>query len=814
MNKLFSLLHRHPYIIALLITVTTAYSAWYGQRHFEVNADLSSLVKQEGEWVDNLERINQTFPDIGNVLVLVSSDSAQSAEAAKNYTQQLAAEFRQHSVFTDVFAPSTFEWFDEYALGFIDEVDFSKLRDEFEYQLGPAIVSARMQSLEQYFVLLAENGQNLQSPLNPLLEAATGEQVAWETRLSDVVSVPRNYVVTLTAEPDNSEKNPNQQVITKVEQVLASVEPPQGVSVEYTGQTPLDYDEIKDANDSIALAGSASLFGLLLILAIGIRSFRVIVACYITVLIGLTWTFAAGLAVVGHYSTISIVFMVMFIGLAVDFAIHLCLHIQELRAGGQDNQTAIKHALKHSFRPLGLCALSSAIGFMSFYPTAYSGLGELGVISAMGMILGLIATFVVIPLFFELFGYPKVKHQVNHGFGLRYGAWLESQRNWVVMLSLALFIVMGWGATKFKFDFSTLVLKNPESSSVLSLSRLQELGLGSSYQLYAIASDDAQAQHWQSELVVLDTVSSVTIANDFLPSDWTDRQAKLNQAVAGITPLEPMSYEAFRSLALDQQWSKAEALPEQFPAQNAMLLFAGTQDLAGAMVAKPAPSIDQIPQDLLSRFVSEQGQYLLTIVPNGDMTNVASVKEFIEQVQEIAPNASGRAVAEQEVGKIIVGAFQMAIVIAVVAITLLLTTTIRRAKDIALIFIPLTLASLTTLGMMHWLNLSLNMANIIVIPLIFGLGVDNGIHIVNRFRSVGNIHAFFATSTPKASVVSCLSTLMTFGALILAQHQGMHSIGVVLTIALSSILVYSLVLLPVTLELTRDVTNEQMRVTS
>lgn len=814
MNKLFSLLHRHPYIIALLIAVTTAYSAWYGQRHFEVNADLSSLVKQEGEWVDNLERINQTFPDTGNVLVLVSSDSAQSAEAAKTYTQQLAAEFRQHSVFTDVFAPSTFEWFDEYALGFIDEADFSKLRDEFEYQLGPAIVSARMQSLEQYFALLAENGQNLQSPLNPILEAATGEQVAWETRLSDVVSVPRNYVVTLTAEPDNSEKNPNQQVITKVEQVLASVERPKGVSVEYTGQTPLDYDEIKDANDSIALAGSASLFGLLLILAIGIRSFRVIVACYITVLIGLTWTFAAGLAVVGHYSTISIVFMVMFIGLAVDFAIHLCLHIQELRAGGQDNQTAIKHALKHSFRPLGLCALSSAIGFMSFYPTAYSGLGELGVISAMGMILGLIATFVVIPLFFELFGYPKVKHQVNHGFGLRYGAWLESQRKWVVMLSLALFIVMGWGATKFKFDFSTLVLKNPESSSVLSLSRLQELGLGSSYQLYAIASDDAQAQHWQSELVVLDTVSSVTIANDFLPSDWTDRQAKLNQAVAGITPLEPMSYEAFRALALDQQWSKAEALPEQFPVQNAMLLFVGTQDLAGAMVPKPAPSIDQIPQDLLSRFVSEQGQYLLTIVPNGDMTNVASVKEFIDQVQEIAPNASGRAVAEQEVGKIIVGAFQMAIVIAVVAITLLLTTTIRRAKDIALIFIPLTLASLTTLGMMHWLNLSLNMANIIVIPLIFGLGVDNGIHIVNRFRSVGNIHAFFATSTPKASVVSCLSTLMTFGALILAQHQGMHSIGVVLTIALSSILVYSLVLLPVTLELTRDVNNEQMRVAS
>jgi predicted RND superfamily exporter protein len=90
-----------------------------------------------------------------------------------------------------------------------------------------------------------------------------------------------------------------------------------------------------------------------------------------------------------------------------------------------------------------------------------------------------------------------------------------------------------------------------------------------------------------------------------------------------------------------------------------------------------------------------------------------------------------------------------------------------------------------------------------VIPLIFGLGVDNGIHIVKRFRAVRNLTAFFRTSTPKASLVSCLTTLATFGALIVADHQGMHSIGLVLTIALSCILVFSLTLLPLLLEVTK-----------
>ncbi|MDR9827599.1 efflux RND transporter permease subunit [Vibrio sp. FNV 38] len=812
MNRLFSLLQRHAYISAFLILALTAYSSWYGQRHFAVNADLSSLVEQEGEWVDNLQEIGATFPNTGNVLVLISSDSDDKATAiaAKEYTSKLASAFNQEAIFTDVFTPSTLAWFDQYALGFISDDDFSQLVGQFEYQIAPAVMSAKMQSIEQYFAQLIEAGDEVSEPLTPIITAASGENVDWQAQLQQSMTVPKNYLLTLTAEPDNGLKNPNQQVIAKLDEIIHSVDKPTGISVAYTGQTPLDYDEIKDANDSIALAGSASLVGLLLILAIGIRSVRVIAACYLTVLIGLTWTFAAGLAVVGHYSTISIVFMVMFIGLAVDFAIHLCLHVQELRASGEDNQTALAHAMKHSIRPLGLCALSSGFGFMSFYPTAYTGLGELGIISAMGMLLGLLATFTVIPLFFRFFGFPTVRHRVDHGFGKCYGAWLAKQSKVVISIAVLLFFVMAFGANQFKFDFSTLVLKNPDSMSVSSLNRLQTLGLGSSYQLYAVADDRIQAQQWKSDLIKLDSVSGVTVASDFLPQKWQERQNTLASVMSRASVLDPVDYATLRKTALDEQWAQAELLPDSFAPQNGAHLFVGTQSLAQSMTPQPIPNVADIPVELLSRYVSADDRYLLMIVPSEDMTHVDSVQRFIEQVHSVAPGASGRAVAEQQVGEIIVSAFQMAIVIAIVAITILLATTIRSARDIALIFIPLTLASLTTLGMMHWLNLSMNMANIIVIPLIFGLGVDNGIHIVNRFRAVGDIHTFFATSTPKATVVSCLSTLTTFGALILAQHQGMHSIGVVLTIALSSILVYSLVLLPVTLQMTRgqSVNNE------
>lgn len=802
MNKIFSLLHARPKWLAVFIVIVTAFSIWYGQHNFKVNADLSSLVQQKGEWLDNLNEVNRLFPDSGNITILVSG---QNGQRAKVYTAQLAKAFSEQDIILDVFSPSTLAWFDQYALGFLAEDDFQQFIAQFEQSVAPAVIASQLpaRKIEHYFALLSQRHSSDNAQLEPLLTASKSSVVDWQQTMESELNTPKHFVIALSGAANHQQKNPNRVIIDSVETTLAAVPKPDGIEVTYTGQTALDFDEINDAENSIAFAGSASLIGLLLILAIGIRSMRIILACYITVLVGLTWTFAAGLALVGHYSTISIVFMVMFIGLAVDFAIHLCLHIQEQRRFQPDNLVSTQQAIQHSIRPLSLCALSSAIGFMSFYPTAYTGLGELGVISALGMLLGLVATFVLVPLFFQLFGFPTSRNRESYSASARYGISLHRYSRGIIVVVSVWFVLMLVGASQFKFDFSTLVLKNPDSSSVLALNRLQQLGLGSSYQLHAIAKDQQQAEEWKQQLITLPSVNHVTIASDFLPQDWSVRQSSLTQSLQLGTLPAPIDYADFKQHASDEQWVGADQLPDVLPDDVERQLFSGLTGMMNSMQASDNPEMSDMPAELLHRFVSDDGQFLVTVTPKEDMTDVDNMEHFIEQVQSIATNAVGRAVAEQQVGKIIVSAFQQAILLAVVLISLILTFAIRNKRDIFLIFIPLILSSVTTLGLMHWLGLSLNMANIIVIPLIFGLGVDNGIHIVNRFRKEGDIHSFFATSTPNATLVSCLSTLMTFGALIVAQHQGMHSIGVVLSIALSSILLFSLVLLPLTLEMTK-----------
>ncbi len=442
-NRFISYILRFPKLTLFWVLSLTAFCAWYGQQHFRMNADLSSLVKQEGQWVDNLATLDHTFPDTGNVVLLITSDSDPKLQ---RYVNGLASALASEPLFTEVFAPSSLSWFQQYALGFLSDAEFQRLLKTAQDDIEPAVQAAKTQNLNVYFGALAQQNQ---VALGPLLSAIDNKTVDWQQIMKTTIDTPKAFAITLVAEPDDSAKEPNRVIMETVHRVIESQDLPNDIKIQVTGQAALDFDEIVDANNSITIAGSASLLGLVLILAIGIRSLRVILACYVTVLVGLTWTFAAGLFFVGSYNTISIVFMVMFIGLAVDFSIHLCLHIHELRARGDSDVDSLKLAASHSIRPLALCALSSALGFLSFYPTSYIGLGELGIISALGMLLGLAATFIVIPLFFTLFGYPTVKHQVDTHRFVWFGQQLNAQKKLVITCACLLAVVMGYGATQF-----------------------------------------------------------------------------------------------------------------------------------------------------------------------------------------------------------------------------------------------------------------------------------------------------------------------------------------------------------------------------
>ncbi|MFC1520738.1 MMPL family transporter, partial [Pseudomonadota bacterium] len=316
---------------------------------------------------------------------------------------------------------------------------------------------------------------------------------------------------------------------------------------------------------------------------------------------------------------------------------------------------------------------------------------------------------------------------------------------------------------------------------------------------------------WQSQLSGLAEVSNVISINSFLATDRASKQAALLQTLAAANaPIESLD-----SLASLQQnlvradyaqgviaqrtldWLKNNdefTLVSQIN-QHALAPLQVMQQSLTQLLQAPIPSYDDIPTVLAQRYKNEQ--YLLVVAyPAGDMRDVKQLDRFIKLVQDVAPNATGRPVAEQQVGNIIINAFLQAITYSLLLIAVILLLALKHKRDVILTFIPLLLTTLSTMAVAHWSGQALNMANIIVIPLIFGLGVDNGIHIVERFRAVGSARAFYQSSTPRAAVLSSLTTMATFGSLLLADHRGMYSIGFLLTIAIGFLLFYSLTVLP------------------
>jgi hypothetical protein len=207
-------------------------------------------------------------------------------------------------------------------------------------------------------------------------------------------------------------------------------------------------------------------------------------------------------------------------------------------------------------------------------------------------------------------------------------------------------------------------------------------------------------------------------------------------------------------------------------------------------------TLERLPLALQQRLIAKDGRAVVSITPEEDVVPVEALRRFTTNVMAVVPEITGRPVLDLGIGDIVITAFQTAILIAVSLIFLILMVALRSLVDSILVFIPLAMTALLTLSVSVLIDLPLNMANVVVIPLIFGLGVDNGIHIVKRFHQSSNVEELVHSSTPKAVFLSNLTTLGTFGALSFSSHQGIYSIGVLLTIGLTSLMFLTLVSLP------------------
>jgi hypothetical protein len=200
--------------------------------------------------------------------------------------------------------------------------------------------------------------------------------------------------------------------------------------------------------------------------------------------------------------------------------------------------------------------------------------------------------------------------------------------------------------------------------------------------------------------------------------------------------------------------------------------------------------------------ISKSGLVRIRIFPSEDLTGAAELERFVEQVRQVAPRATGSAVAIYSATHEVVQSLQQAFSLAVVAIGLLLFVIWRALGDTLLVMAPLALAGLLTGAGAILVGIPFNFADVIVLPLLLGIGVDSSIHLVHRARSGRNAAGnLLETSTANAVVFSAATTVASFGSLAFATHRGMASLGQLLTLGVMMTVLCNLVVLPALLEL-------------
>lgn len=578
-------------------------------------------------------------------------------------------------------------------------------------------------------------------------------------------------------------------------------------------------------------AGVVSLLLAAVFLRLALRSWRLVAAGTLTLVVGLVWTAGFAALAIGTLNIVSVLFAVLFIGLGVDFAIHLGVRYLDSDEAGLDPLHAMRAAAEEAGSALTLCAATTAIGFYSFVPTDYKGVAELGLIAGTGMLVIFLLSFTLFPALIALGLRPQAGVRPrNTGLPRSLALLLARRAVWVRVVALVLGLAALLLIPRVRFDANVIDMRDPKTESVQAFQDLlAEPGLGSPWYIDVLAPNAEAAEGVADRLEPLETVERAITLNDWVPGEQEQKIELLEEAAfllespeaataeTGANGARP-ALEALRALleeraprfedpdlrraatALAAELTRflegASDDPSRIAALRTNMIGDLPRRLAQLRDALSAESfgVEDLPPGLLARVRTPDGRVRVQVYPAEDLSNPAAWARFADGVRELEPKATGLSINLLEFGRVTMDSLRQAFATALIAISLLLLALGHRAQ-LAYVMLPLLWAGAVTGAATVLLGLELNFANVVVLPLLLGIGVDSAIHLVLRFRQGGGVEVL-ATSTARAVGYSALTTAASFGTLAFSAHRGVSSLGVLLVVGLGFTLLASLVLLP------------------
>lgn len=846
---------RHPWLVIVLFTLSCGLTLRYTLDNLKVNTNTGDMISLELPFQKNRIALEQAFPqDIGTALLLVEGRTPESTAAAVN---RIAALARQDTAnFSGVYVPGEGDFYARNGLLYLGLDELEDLTNQLANAQPFIGRLAEDNSLGGLFGIVGEaleeaGNSDLTLELDPLLDkireallAVTADQpyrVSWRQLMTpdaEGLGVTKRLILVKPV-LHYEEVMPAERAIQAINGILAETLEDElaDVKVRKTGEVMLEHEEMETISNGVSIASVASLILVCLTLWIAYRSVKLMFATFVSLTMGLILSLGFATVAIGQLNLISIGFAVLFIGMGDAYSSHFCLRYRELVLEGDDQRKVLQDTLTSTAPALILSAITAAIGLFAFIPTSYSGVAELGIIAGASMFIALGTTFTVLPALMKIMPIhpPKRRRAVASESFLK-SNWPLHFAKPVRIVTVLLAAIAAVLVTRVQVDFNPINLRDPDTESVQAFKYLLQSEDTSPMTLAALAHDENEASRLEEQFEQLPTVEKVISLKDLIPDHQDEKLAliadlslvmgtQLSQfpepLPGGATrdSVEKLHQAVRRALESGRETSAIRPLDEALTAFAARLDAAATREERQAMLdhlqdslLQPLPAVirelseslsaeritrDSLPRELVERWVSPGGLHRLQVYPKKDLNELENLREFILEAQRVAPDVTDIPVTYLESMNEVIKAFQQAFSIAFLATTLILLLVLRNIKDTLLVLLPLMLASLFTAAATVVFKVPFNFANIIALPLLFGLGVDSGIHMAHRLRELENHGgSLLGTSEAKGVFYGALTTVFSFSSLALTHHQGTASMGLLLSIGLMLTLICSLVVLP------------------
>lgn len=641
-----------------------------------------------------------------------------------------------------------------------------------------------------------------------------------------------------------------------IEEMVKNEAPKYHVKAGLTGGVVLGRDEYVSGMEDSMLLTLLSLVAVFILFVVTFRMLSAPLLAMLNLIIGLVWAMGVSWLLVGMLNMFTAMMAVVLVGLGIDFSIHIISVFSELVQKGVDPSDAIVETMQKVGGGIITGALTTSAAFLTLMIARSNGMSEFGLVCGVGLIVLMIGTLITMPTLLML----RERYRSWRGKELKktrdvsyqtVGNFSESIfKRWRFSLICILLVsvFLGIMISRVTMDYNYLNMEPAGLESIRlndkviekfnfssDVTMMTAKSLKENYELTEAAKEKSSVSYVES---ISDFMPTIEEQNERRPkirelrqkmenaqigfkanSDAKEKlKSEVQRLMFNVIELQEMAYAGGQD-QVDQKATRLvgtrdnpeagnlnkllNRLEAEFPDDSRLIQFNRDfgkyyKNIVLNMADDQTITLDMLPSLIRNKYISEDGsRFLITLYPKGNVWNMDYLDAFTQDVLSITHSISGTPPMFYYMLKIIGQDGKRAIFLTLAVVFVLLLIDFRSIKHALFAMLPLLVALIWTVGFMGLTGIQFTLLNIMAIPLILGIGIDDGVHVLHRYKheGPGSVNTVFR-STGKAIIITSLTTMLAFGSLVFATYRGFGSLGLALFIGVGMCLLATITLLP------------------